>query len=250
MRIFILLMSVLLVMPADLLACTCEPPPPPCYAYGESDAVFIGEIKNISPNALNPGFLDKVEVGVIQSFKGMTYKTAYTHNSGHSCMWTFHKGQKLLFYVNTNDKDKNLFGAGLCSRTSRFDEGLSDFNFFKSLADTTPRYWIWGTTFRDWGGGPIQGIRAEVLDNKRKVIGVSDINGDLKISVSKEGKYKVRVFTPKGASLAFPQREEQRKILKATKLEARKPYLEYEVDVKTNQCGWFGTTLYGLEENK
>ena len=135
----------------------------------------------------------------------------------------------------------------MCTRTSHHNEKLIDFDFFDSLSSAVPNYWIWGTISKG-SDTPLEGIKAEVLDNKKKITGVSDKDGNLKISVSKEGKYLVRVFTPKGASLDFPQRKEQQIILKGGKLKAKKPYLEYEVEVKNNKCGWFDTTLYGFKE--
>jgi hypothetical protein len=235
----------------------CEKPPPPCVAFSESEAVFVGTVKNvIQDNETEP--IPKVEIEVEQNFRGMKSKTAFTYNYSHSCAWTFEKGEKFLFYGSLAEKDENYFSTHFCTRTQEFDEKLIDFEFLNSLNNPTPNYWIWGTITKIsdtsyLGHQPLQGVKAQVFDNKNKLVGMSDVNGNLKISVSKEGLYKIRVFPPKGTSLdsdkfinsAF---FEKRKTLKNYNFDKMKPFVEYEVEVKANKCGWFYLPLQKYEK--
>ena len=79
--------------------------------------------------------------------------------------------------------------------------------------------------------------------------GVSDKNGDLKFVVSKEGRYKVRVYIPKSAELGISNWEEQLdNVFKGGGRSKKGIYAEYEVEVLNNRCGWFDTILYGLKK--
>jgi len=229
-------------------ACQCFTPPP-CSSYWKFDTVFVGTVKNVENVAETNNFMPKVEVEVEQNFKGMKSKKAFTQNYyGNSCAWSFEKDDKFLFYGNLAEKKENYFSTGYCTRTQRFEENLSDFDYFKTLNSSTPNFWIWGTISRGYRGSPIQGVKAEVLDNKKRLLGISDKYGDIKFSVSEEGKYRVRVYIPKGAVIAISQLEEQRDLLKRRGRNKKGRFVEYEIEVKNNQCGWFDTTLYGFKK--
>lgn len=240
LKVISLSIILLICSSQNILACRCEiMPPPPCYDYWQYDAVFVGTVKEDSLNIENG--IPKVEIEVDKNYRGMKNETAYTYNYEHSCALGFEKGEKFLFYGNVDKKDDSIFGTGLCTRTSHFSEKLIDFDFFDSLNSATPNYWIWGTISKG-SDTPLEGIKAEVLDNKKKITGVSDKDGNLKISVSKEGKYRVRVQIPNGVFINIP-RKEQIKNFKRAILRNKKHYLEYEIEVKNNKCGWFDAAL-------
>ena len=81
------------------------------------------------------------------------------------------------------------------------------------------------------------------MDNKKKLTGVSDKSGNLKILVSREGKYKVRLYIPRGARFNVSLYEGQQEIFKGGGPDIKTPYLDYEVEVKNNQCGWFDSEI-------
>ncbi len=245
--LFILTLTIIFGIQTSF-ACRCFTAPPPCYNYWKVDAVFVGTVKNVENESPENNFMPKVEVEVEQNFKGMKSKKAITQNYGHSCAWRFGKDSKFLFYGNLDEKEENYFSTHYCTRTQHFEENLTDFDFFKALNSSTPNYWIWGTISRGDLNSGIQNVNAEVFDNKKKLSGFSDKNGDLKIVVSKEGKYIVRVYVPKGATFNISQWEEQHQLFKRAGKNKKGRYLEYEVEVKNNQCGWFDTNLYGFKD--
>lgn len=247
--LFFLLCLLTLFCYQTVSACRCFVSPPPCYAYSQYDAVFVGTVKKVEEDSETNNFSPKVVVEVEQDFKGNLEKNMFTYNNeAHSCALTFRKSDKFLFYGSLRENDKSIFGTGYCTRTQEFEDDLLDFDFLKSINDSKPNYWIWGTISKGLNDSAIKGIKAEVFDNKRKLIGISDKNGDLKITVSKEGTYKVRLFVPKDFELNISQYEEQRNIFKRVGVHKKQRCAEYEVEVKNNRCGWFDAALYELKD--
>jgi hypothetical protein len=246
----VIFISVLLIIFSlqTSLACTCFTPPPPCYKYWKYDAVFIGTVKEIRQGDDSP--FAKIKVEVNKNYKGVNSDFVFTQEFGTSCDFEgFALDRKLLIYGNLSKEDKSFFSTGLCARSAAYDEDLIDFDFLNSLKNPTPNYWIWGTISRGDRGSGIEGVKAEVFDDKKKLTSVSDKDGNLKIVVSKEGKYKVRVFMPKGMAFTLSNWEEQWKIKKGGRLDIKKSFAEYEVEVKNNQCGWFDTVLFNFKIN-
>ena len=237
----------------SIIACSCSPPPPPCFAFWQSDAVFIGKVTKVESR--QEATYPKVEVEVEENFRGMNYKKAFTHNHGTSCSWDFEKGDKILFYADLDKNDNSIFGTNFCTRTKVYDENLEDLEFFKSLRNPTPNYWVWGTITRGYGyNGSLEGVRAEIVGNGKKPSAISDKDGNLKISLSKAGIYKVRVYPPKGTTIDHTTlinslyREIQIKILKNYDIKKKNAFIDYEIEVKANQCGWFNLPLTILEK--
>lgn len=236
-------------------ACQCALPPPPCYEYSESDAVFVGTVKSVKRPDDAP--FPKVEVEVEKNFKGMPFKNAFTYSYPTSCSRDYKEGDKILFYADIDENDKNKFGTSLCARSQKFEENSVDFDFLNSL-NAAPNYLIWGviTDARSqtiYDNQPFKNIQAQVFDDKKKLVGISDENGDLKIPVSKPGIYKVRVFPPKKTQVNFnvlinSAFEEKVKSLKDYNLKKTRPFVEYEVEVKTDKCGWFYLPLEKQEQ--
>jgi hypothetical protein len=220
--------------------CRCGTIPPPCYSYWESEAVFAGRVKRVFKDAEFP--FNKVEVDIEENFRGMPFKTAFTYNAGTSCSWTFAEGENILFYAGVNKKSPNEFGTGYCTRTTSYSTNLIDFDFFKQLKSTTPNYWIWGTISQN-ETEPLEGIKAEILSNGKKITGISDKDGNLRIRVSKAGTYRIRVFLPQNVFLIPPQEYIEGKMNLKEIIKSGTHYVEYEVEVKNNKCGWFDTPV-------
>lgn len=233
----------------NAIACTCFIKPPPCYVFSDTEAVFVGTVKEIKRTEESP--FAKIKLEVNKDYKGVTGNSIFTQEFGTSCDFeTFKEGQKYLIYGNLGDDNKNFFATSYCSRSRIYKDNLIDLDFLNSLSNSKPLNWIWGTITKNSresysGHRPLQGIQVQVIDDKKKLVGISDENGNIKIPVSKAGKYKVRVFPPRGISLDLNEivntqyREEQLKILKNYNFETKKPFIEYEVEIKANKCGWF-----------
>jgi hypothetical protein len=115
-------------------------------------------------------------------------------------------------------------------------------------------FWIWVTIRTSSGDSGLKGVRAELIASDGRVSGISNEAGDIRLVVSGEGRHKVRIFTPKGMSPSGAMRndrtlwQEQRDILRGGSPEDG--YIDYEVDVRSNRCGWIDLSLadYDWEE--
>jgi len=244
--VFLMFSTLFLASTAD--ACVCDTPPPACYDYWRTDAVFVGTVSNVVENPENP--LDiKVNVSIEQNFKGMGTASGVTQNGMTSCSFNFKTGDKYLFYADLYKGDLYEFGTGYCHRTRPFSSSLSDLGFLDAVRNNQKTYWIWATISRGVSDTGIKGVRAEVIDTKTRISSVSDENGDIRLVVPGEGKYKVRIYLPEGMSPSGSMRndldlyKEQRRIIKGGKLKGKIRYLDYEVSVEPNRCGWIDLDL-------
>jgi hypothetical protein len=237
-----LILALLLVTTSKSFACICSITPPPCFNFSQSEAVFVGTIKTVEAVAINP----RVTVEVNQNFKGMDRKTAFTTNPGHSCARTFQPGGKYLFYVSLGENDRSFFSDNYCTGTKLYSDDLDDLEFLNSAKSSKPSYWVWGTIGTGFMSfNPLKGIKAEVYDNKKKLVGVSNDAGNIRIAVSKEGKYTVRLPVLKGFEVYpynitnSPYWEYWQSIYRYTRKIGNKRFFEFQVEVKAGHCGWF-----------
>lgn len=228
-----------------ILACSCfRPTPPPCYAFGKAEAVFIGSIKKFT-NLGEESFFDEVEIEVERNYKGINGKTISSHSahSDSACHRIFKKDAKYLFYGNISNDGKKYSDMGICWRTQIYNNSSPDFDFLNLINASKPIYWVWGTFSTGWGENPLKGIKAEIFDGKKKITAFSDKDGIIKIPVSKPGKYPVRVVLPRKMEPRLSDWMMEEKIY--PKIKSRKGIfaIEYVVDVKPNQCGWFDVPI-------
>lgn len=231
-------------------ACTCNVRPPVCYEFWRTETVFLGTVKEVARSAAYP--FETVEVSVDESFLGISSPTAQTFNYGHSCAHTFAKGTQYLFYGALNKKTAE-FGTSLCSRTASVEHSKFDLDFLRSIKQNQSLYWIWGTISEFGFDVPVEGVRAEVVGKAKSLHAISDQEGNLKIEVPGPGTYRVRVRLPKGKVPSGSLRNDQslwnelRKTVKGGKLQGTNRYIEYEVVVKPNRCGWVDLSLMSYE---
>lgn len=240
------LFSLTLLFVVQVNACICDVPPPPCYEYWRTDAVFVGSVSKVIEDPDNPADV-KVTVSVENNFKGMMFREATTENYGHSCAWDFEEGEKFLFYAELNKNDRSQFGTHFCHRTQKYKDDLTDFEFLNAVKEGKETFWIWATIRSSLGDTGVNGVRAELVGSNGRVAGISNEAGDIRLVVPGEGRYKVRVFTPKGMSPSGAMRndqtlwKEQRDIMRGGS--AKDGYIDYEVDVRSNRCGWIDLSL-------
>lgn len=222
--------------------CTCFTKEPTCSAYWKTDAVFVGTVKDIKPES--EVLTNNVDVffDVEKTFRGLASENfILKEDKGFSCSFGFEKGEKYLVYAYAYN-DGKAFGTGHCTRTSLYDEKLPDFDFLNSLKDSKEEFNIWGTVFRNgYLDLPFAGLKVDASNGQQKFDGISDKEGNIKISVNREGKYTVRVWLPK-QSVAGGSATQLEKISRIGKV-GKREFIEYEVDVKPNQCGWFDVPL-------
>ena len=120
-----------------VLACTCaEYGTPVCAAYWRSDAVFVGQLRDITLPDLkstNPSPNATLHFIVEQPFRGITSPSVDVGTLyGTSCDENFVKGIRYLIYAHREPESKQLF-AGACSRTTELRNAVEDLNYIRSL---------------------------------------------------------------------------------------------------------------------
>ena len=240
---------------SSAIACICNIRPPACYEYWRTETLFLGTVSSvIQPDASS---FESVLIDVSENFRGMDSDNARTFNYDHSCAHSFEKGETYLFYGIPEKEDSRQFGTGLCTRTAEVEHASDDLEYLRAVKEGESLYWIWGTISEIGYEPPMSGIRAEVLGSHPKLEGVSDNNGNIKFDVGSPGRYRVRVHLPEGRSdINFLSRndlelwEENRKQIVGGKFGGNQPYVDYELDVKANRCGWFDVSIPRREVNK
>jgi hypothetical protein len=239
---FLLASLLNLALPIMIFGCICEMPPPPCYAYGRIDTVFVGQVSNVSEDRSE--YSPKVEVLVEENFKGMNSKLAITRNEPHSCAFRFQKGDRYLFYGYLDDNNPFQFSTYSCTRTTKFRDDLDDWEFLRNVKESRPMHWIWISASNGYDT-PFKGLRAKIISGDNKLEGVSDEDGNIKFEVPKNGKYRVRIWVPKGKQFSFilrqnkEIRDEQRLLYKGAGGKVGSTlHMDFEVDVQDNRCAW------------
>jgi hypothetical protein len=233
-------------------ACICNIRPPVCYEYWRTEAIFVGTVREVQRS--EDTFVENVGVEINESFLGMSLKKARTYNYGHSCAFNFQPGLTFLFYAGLDKEKLGDFGTSFCTRTSSDNQASfsDDLKYLRAVKEGKSLFWIWGT-ISYWGyDEPLSGIRAEVIGATPKIIGTSNQSGDIKLEVSKPGKYRVRIYLPPGRTdiNALGQNDEklwyeQRQQIVGGRPNGKNPYVDYEVIVQANRCGWFDISIPG-----
>lgn len=148
---FLVLAALLLVgMPSAAWSCSCVPSPPPAVAFEGADTVFLGRVlavrsgetwfgylemfaRSVWSNGRDPYIrkweespraLKAVELEVLESYKGVSTKTAtvYTSTTEAECGAGFQQGGRFLVYGYMMDDPltpgSRFVATSLCSRTA------------------------------------------------------------------------------------------------------------------------------------
>jgi hypothetical protein len=234
----ILCFIVFLTSVNTVFACSCyRPTPPPCYAFGKSDAVFVGSIKEFT-RLSEESYFDGVKIEVEQSYKGVKRKYIDSQSSRFDSMCgnNFRKDVKYLFYGSLSKDGNEYQDWGICWRTQIYNNSSPDFDFLNLVNESKPIYWVWGTFSKGSGGSPLKGVKAEIFNGKKKITAFSDNNGIIKIPVSKVGKFPVKVVLPRKMEPHLSDWMMEEKIYPRIKSRNGIFTVEYIVDVKPNQC--------------
>ncbi len=223
-------------------ACSCPMPPPPCYAYGEADAVFVGTV-------IDSRFIDddywvrKTVIKVDKDFKNASGSTLYMEQvgPGNSCDLSLTVGAKKLFYGWLDPKVPGRFSTSYCTRTASYQSDLIDFNFLDLLSKSTSSYQIAGTVGQ-MKGLPAPDIKVDLLkEGKMIATGVSKRDGSIDFKVSEPGTYTARVWMPRNSGLVGGN-DDLSKIKKIGKLRGHR-FAELSVTTNKEKCGWFNVPL-------
>lgn len=128
----ILSIALFLWKPTDAAACSCMMPPPPDQALNDANAVFSGEVIDITDNMkLINGNGRTVKFKVDESWKGIENGEVAitTGNNEADCGFPFEVGQSYLVYTSNNGMyDSKTLTTSICSRTVKLANATEDLN--------------------------------------------------------------------------------------------------------------------------
>lgn len=235
-NLIFLLFAWSILIPVEARACTCvEYDVPVCAAYWRADAVFAGQLLDITPvekksDAELPTVM--LHFTVEQPFRGVAgnrvdVETLY----GTSCDMKFKKGERYLIYAS-RDEDSNQLFAGPCTRTTTLKNADVDLEYIRMVTQgEAPQSILGRLLLQKWD--PISGAKVIVRGGDKTLETTTDGNGNYAIVVSGSGKYTVQAFIPFSAVVMAYAEDENGKLLETT--DALTTF-EYEVDVEKNEC--------------
>ncbi|MCA1618495.1 MAG: carboxypeptidase regulatory-like domain-containing protein [Acidobacteria bacterium] len=204
--------------------CTCMMPGPPCQAFGEASAVFVGTVTGVVSKPLKssaggegPGWATRTfKFAVAEAFSGVEGTTAEvsTGFGGGDCGYTFVKGTSYIVYASRS-KDGTL-GTGICSRTRPALGATEDLAFLRGLAGRPPGVTVSGRVARRDDDRAGEGDKAGLAGLRLTVEGegvrreiVTDAAGRYSLSGLRPGNYKITLRAPDGLTDQQPEREVQ-----------------------------------------
>ncbi|HWN07691.1 MAG TPA: carboxypeptidase-like regulatory domain-containing protein [Pyrinomonadaceae bacterium] len=236
-RLLLILISFgwLSLIPQEARGCTCnEYDVPVCAAYWRADAVFAGQLLDItavekkSENQMPTVMLHFI---VEQPFRGVAGNRVDVETlHGTSCDMKFEKGQRYLIYAS-RERDSNQLFAGPCTRTTELKHAIDDLNYIRTVTQQEAKESILGRLLRN-KYEPLPGLKVTVQGGDKTLEAKTDQKGDFSVSVPGPGKYTVRAFIPFAAAVMAYREDEQGKIETTDALTT----FEYEVQIGKNEC--------------
>jgi hypothetical protein len=190
---------------------------PPCEAYWQAEAVFIGTPKEVSWVELE----DKIENSILkyrkpvfnfsvdQAFRGVNGPqiSVMTGQGGGDCGYGFKIGERYLVYAYRDGQGKEMLSTSICTRTRLIRNADEDLEYIQGLSKASPGGWALGEISRASRTQegllqllPLKGIEVTVEGQGKSVTVATDSDGKYLASSLPAGTYKVRVAPPEGLS--------------------------------------------------
>ncbi|HEV2665971.1 MAG TPA: carboxypeptidase-like regulatory domain-containing protein, partial [Blastocatellia bacterium] len=199
----------------DVYACLCASVRPPCEAYWEASAVFIGVVTGDSSISVKDGQYQfqkrSVNFAVEEAFRGIQAAAAevITGWGGGDCGFGFKRGERYLVYTYTNPQDNKLY-TSICQRPRALPEGGEDLQYIRGLSSAAPGALIYGEAQRyrrDGQPESMAGIKISVDGTEKQVEMMTDLKGRFSIGELPGGAYKVKISLPKGLTTTHAEQE-------------------------------------------
>jgi len=212
-------LALLFCLRDDVFACTCIANGPPCQAYWQSDAVFVGQVKAKESKekfrkAVGGAVVEvlgaevRVTFAITEAFRGVTGKEVdiFTSDNSASCGYGFDRGGTYIVYAHEYPKGGGKLHTNICTRTQRYSESSPDIAYAKSLAKAPAGAVISGVVIhvREGGGRdsrvPLANVRVIVTGKDKQVEVTTDDEGRYKTPSLPAGEYTVKIEPPEGMS--------------------------------------------------
>jgi hypothetical protein len=196
-------------------ACSCGSGGPPCQAYGNTAAVFIGTPTAVVKTTVKSGegtrqydypkrlFMFRVE----EAFRGVDASEVQvmTGTGGGDCGYNFQIGERYLIYAG-RDTNSEVYGTSICTRTRLVSDAREDLEYIRSLPQRAPGAVLSGEVRRYRRNletdqteqlGPLSEIEIAVEGAGNIYRARSDKEGHYTLAGIVPGKYKVKALLPK-----------------------------------------------------
>jgi hypothetical protein len=204
-----LLLAVFIISPTTATACSCANEPPPCEAFTEATAIFVGKVigaaqqnevvnKNGSKTIYDVG---SIRFAVQEAFVGIkgTEATIQSGTGGGDCGYWFRRGETYLIYAYG---ELDNLSTNICTRTRLITVAEEDLIFLRSL----PSRGVGGTLYglvKQYAGdlehgpsnlvGPMAGIKVIIESENNRFEVITDNEGKYRLPGLPPGSYDVRI---------------------------------------------------------
>ena len=216
MKTGIIFIGLLLVMggASAAFACECDRNGPPCESYFESDSVFVGTVRTISPEPQSSRRLVRVAFENIEGPDGRSLPalSVLTSDTEAECGYPFRAGERYVVYANRQAGRTDLH-VTLCSRTQQLSTAKADVEFFQTLSQASQGSRVYGTISRSPADAasatepaPIAGASV-TLRGPEGTFGTKTAgDGRFDIRAIPPGKYELTVVDAPGSTTGTMQR--------------------------------------------
>lgn len=187
-------------------ACSCVGGTPICQSFWTTDAVFSGDVLEVSPipNPDGEGFQPhrRVRFRVLEGWRGRAGATVEltTGAGGGDCGYTFEKGVSYLVFASAR---AGALTTGICSRTRKLTDAAEDLAYLRTALRPAATGRIFGSAMyqRDPNSPPgprrpTSGYPVELSDGNRTWKTSTDPKGTYEFTGIPAGAYVVTLLVP------------------------------------------------------
>ncbi len=214
-----IVVSMFFLSAATATACSCIGGQPPCQAYGEASAVFLGTVIESKFVKTKTGDFEhdvrSVRLSIDTAFRGVEGGEVEitTGTGGGDCGFNFRQAQQYLVYAHAYE---GKLSTSICSRTRLVSSAQEDLKYLRGLAEAKPGVTISGKVLnnkRNQKGEhdqiPVVGTTVIVEGSANREI-QTDAKGEYRMAGLPAGDYVVKLKMPEGLSM---QGESEEKLI-------------------------------------
>jgi 5-hydroxyisourate hydrolase-like protein (transthyretin family) len=199
-------------------ACQCAGSQPPCQAYWDASAVFVGTVTFSTTTKIKQSgfeFIQRlVRFHVDRQLRGVETSEVevLTGFGDGDCGYGFRLGGQYLVYAYRNAE--KILSTSNCTRTRLLSEATADLEYTRGLSKAAPGGTISGAVrlqrpVHEYGDPlpPVQDVRILFEGSNKHFESKTNSAGKYTISGLLPGTYKVRIDLPDGLSIHNPEVE-------------------------------------------